>query len=74
MNDDIFGHFWRSLTSKFSRWDAVSIAIFMGLVYAAVQGFKVTGGTFTQLLILIIFLFTVAFLGFFVEYLLKRLI
>ena len=70
-----FSGLWRTLGSKLTRWDAVSFLIFATLAFVAKEGCKVVASLqYHQLLILLVVLFALAFLGFFVEVALKRLL
>ena len=63
-----FSGLLRALGLKLTRWDAVSVLLFVTLAFVAVEGCKMVASLqFHQLLILL------AFLGFFVEVALKRL-
>ena len=65
----------RVLGSKFTRWDAVSFLIFATLAIVALEGCKMVATLqYRQLLTLLVVLFVLAFLGFFIEVALKRLL
>ncbi len=64
-----------ALGLKLTRWDAVSFLIFVTLAFVAVEGCKMVASLqYHQILTLLVVLFALAFLGFFVEVALKRLL
>lgn len=69
---DIGGVF-RALGPKLTRWDCVSLAIFVVLAYVAVEGFAVLSCAFRELLILVAVLFAVSLILLVLEPTLKRL-
>ena len=72
MIDKVLGMF-QQLVPKFTRWDGISMLIFLTLAYVTESGFRVVGNSFRDLLVLVGMLFIIALLLLIIEPALKRL-
>ena len=64
---------FRVLAPKLTRWDCISLLIFVVLAWVAVKGFEALSGAFQELLILVAILFVIAVVLCVLEPTLKRL-
>lgn len=63
----------RALRPKLTRWDGVSLVIFVVLAYVGIEGFGELSCDFQELLILVAALFFISLILLFLEPTLKRL-